>query len=57
MSNSEQSDAGIFCRLINLTFDIDADGAGTLVQQRKLWPVKYINIVLNEANNCERIKN
>lgn len=55
MSNSEQSDAGIFCRLINLTFDIDADGAGTLVQQRKLWPVKYINIVLNEVNNCERI--
>ena len=38
MSNCQQGDASVFDCLVNLTFDVDADGAGAFVQQRKLRP-------------------
>jgi hypothetical protein len=38
MSNCQQRDASVFDCLVNLTFDVDADGTGAFVQQSKLRP-------------------
>lgn len=40
MGDGEQCDAGVLGRLVHVTFNVYAHGAGTLVQQGERWSKK-----------------